>query len=281
MSKPRKTKKTVKDTSCNTKAEGRAWFFTWNNYTEEGENELRVYCTTKKTEKTEKIQYGWGHEVGDSGTPHLQGWIYFPSPKKFSTLKNLFPKIHWEQAESLAACKKYCKKEGKYIGTDIEDTRPLHVIQYDDYMKSTYEQVHWYDWQQKILDICTSKPSTRKVHWFWESEGNRGKSFLTKYIDWKYNAIIANGKQADVFNQYKSYLDTEGKQPTIAIIDIPRSHKDFVCYSTLEKIKDGLIYSGKYEGGKLRLIPHHLIIFANFEPDLFKLSTDRWDIEEI
>lgn len=250
----------------------RRWCITYNNYTEQILGEF--------VHEFNKLGYTYviGKEVSKTGTPHLQIYLETKNPISFNALKKKWPAAHIEKAKgSTEDNKRYCSKEGKSISN-----LPLSPDEeYDLEMKSEYANCVWRDWQLEILTLIESPPSKRKVHWFWEETGNVGKSFLCKYLDWKYDAIIANGKQSDVFNQYKSYLDEKKKQPKIALIDIPRSHKDYICYSTFEKIKDGLFYSGKYEGGKLRLIKHHLIIFANFEPDTSKLSEDRWDIHEI
>jgi len=273
----------------------RAWFGTWNNYTEDDFKSFKEWCDK------ESVSYVIGKEMGEQGTPHLQLVTKFENKRAFGSMKKKWSKVHWEVCKEWRDSVRYCMKEGEYITkniitkdyedrpaarptkkmTDRPTDRPTHEVQYEEFMKSEYDDIKWYEWQQSVIDLIESPASQRKVYWYWESEGNKGKSYLTRYLDWKYNAIIANGKQADIFNQYKMYLDTEKVQPTLAIIDIPRSHQDYVCYSTLEKIKDGLIYSGKYEGGKLRLIPHHLIIFANFEPCMSKLSIDRWVIKRI
>lgn len=256
----------------------RSWCFTWNNYPSTWEVDSVAHFEKQGWE------YIIGEEVGKSGTPHLQGYIYSKNQIWFSSLKKQMPQVHWEKARGRKTDNyKYCSKDGKFV-TNIEDLgeggkkKNAAFDEYELFMKEEYKEVQWHPWQQQVLQIIESKPDRRKVYWFWEPEGNHGKSFLSKYIDWKFDAIIANGKQSDVFNQYKMYLEEEKKQPKVALLDIPRSHQEYVCYSTLEKIKDGLVYSGKYEGGKLRLIPHHLIVFANFEPDYKKLSQDRWDV---
>jgi len=41
------------------------------------------------------------------------------------------------------------------------------------------------------------------------------------------------------------------------------------------------MYSGKYEGGVIELLPVHLIVFANFEPNTATMSEDRWNIQKI
>jgi len=57
-----------------------------------------------------------GQEVGDEkGTPHLQCYIEWASPKRFETLKKLDPRIHWEARKGTAAqAADYCKKDGSF-----------------------------------------------------------------------------------------------------------------------------------------------------------------------
>jgi hypothetical protein len=255
----------------NTKSRG--WCFTLNNYTDQDIADFKASFADSK-------DFVVGKEVGTNGTPHLQGVIRFEKARTYNNMKKLLPRAHIEMMKKYNASVIYCKKEGDYFEKNSTELI-THETEYNDYMKNKYDNINWHPWQGDILALLETAADERRVFWYWEINGNCGKSFLTKYIDWKYNAIIANGKQSDVFNQYKNYLDDTKRQPKVAIIDIPRSHKDYVCYSTLEKIKDGLLYSGKYEGGKIRLVPHHLIIFANFEPDISKLSEDRWVINNI
>lgn len=250
----------------------RRWCFTWNNYTEENVDTLTRIFQLKKWKNV------IGRETGESGTPHLQGYIEAKNAIRFETLKKLFPKVHWEKAKGSADDNlAYCTKEGNAV-TNIA---PSLKVQYNQYMEKTYTDIKWYDWQQEVLDILATEPNTRDIYWFWEPVGNKGKSFMTKYINWKFNTVIVNGKQSDVFNGIKTFLDTEKVFPQVAIVDIPRSNKNYVCYGTMEKIKDGLAYSGKYEGGKLELLPLHMIVFANFEPNLEEMSADRWHIREL
>lgn len=85
----------------------RRWCFTYNNYTEGIVQDLKEY----------KCDYLiCGKEVGEKGTPHLQGYWEFKSGVRFATLKKAFPAIHLE------ACKgspqqniDYCSKDGDYF----------------------------------------------------------------------------------------------------------------------------------------------------------------------
>ena len=104
------------------------------------------------------------------------------------------------------------------------------------------------------------------------------------YLECKYDVIICDGKKGDVFNQLKNWRDAHPNKPAPALIicDIPRSYADCqISYGCLESIKNGLLYSGKYEGGKVKLSPTHIVCFANHKPEKDKLSEDRWNIVNI
>lgn len=83
--------------------------FTLNNYTKKEHNYL--------IEKFEKVcdYFIIGEEVGESGTPHLQGYCEFKTSKKFETLKNYNERIHWETRKgSPEQAANYCKKDNKF-----------------------------------------------------------------------------------------------------------------------------------------------------------------------
>lgn len=52
------------------------WVFTWNNY-DDGTLEL-----LKSMLDTDADKYVLGKEVGESGTPHIQGWVVFKVRKR-------------------------------------------------------------------------------------------------------------------------------------------------------------------------------------------------------
>ncbi len=70
-----------------------------------------------------------------------------------------------------------------------------------------YDAILWKNWQRTIIDIISTKPHNRKIHWFYETEGNVGKSFLCKYIALtNQGVVIATGKRGDVFNQINDLM---------------------------------------------------------------------------
>lgn len=135
-------------------------------------------------------------------------------------------------------------------------------------------------WQAEIIEICKGAVDDRKIYWYWESGGCTGKSTLTKHLVMKYNAYSVLGKGADIKCGLAVRLETQDVD--IVIYDIPRVQKNCVSYSSIEEIKNGLMYSTKYESGMCIFNPPHIIIFANEHPKLDDtLSSDRWVIVKI
>lgn len=85
----------------------RAWVYTWNNYTD---------ADVVKLEALEAVRHVCSREVGDSGTPHLQGYIRFAKPCRFSWWKNQFPQVHVEQRQGTEVqAVQYCLKDGDTV----------------------------------------------------------------------------------------------------------------------------------------------------------------------
>lgn len=94
------------------------WCFTLNNPADAEQDEL----IQKASEAGDAVQYlVVGAEVGESGTPHLQGFVSFKSRKSFGRVKEFVgERAHLEVARgSPKQAADYCKKDGafKEIGT--------------------------------------------------------------------------------------------------------------------------------------------------------------------
>jgi len=84
--------------------------FTLNNYDEE------EYTTILQKAERECSYYIIGKEVGDSGTPHLQGFLYFQRRCNFQHVRNLLStRAHVETARgSPQQNRDYCSKGGDF-----------------------------------------------------------------------------------------------------------------------------------------------------------------------
>jgi len=86
------------------------WVFTLNNYTEKDTQDLLTWL--------EKGAGGvaFAHEVGASGTPHLQGYVHMKAQTTLKKMKELSKRCHWEIMKGkLKDNEKYCSKQGQLI----------------------------------------------------------------------------------------------------------------------------------------------------------------------
>lgn len=239
----------------------RKWCFTLNNYTIEDILDIEKVGSSNI--------YVFGEETAPTtGTKHLQGYIEF---KKKCRPKNLFinQNIHWEIAKGTREQNYiYCTKENKFK-TNIE---PPETIEYDEP----------YGWQLNVVEEIKKKPDPRKIYWYWENIGGKGKSSLARYLCIKHGAIILSGKVTDMKYGIVQYHMKHKKYPKIIIIDIPRSiDVDYLSYTGIEEIKNGTFFCPKYESDMVIMNRPHIIIFSNDEPSTEKMSADRWVITNI
>lgn len=261
----------------------RQYCFTINNYTDE---DIIQWNNLEKTYGT-KILWIYGLEIGeDKKTPHIQGYICFENPRDFKSLKKDFPKAHIEKAKGNKKQNfDYCKKDNNYKTNMAHLFINTHELSIQKVLELEYKNVKWHPYQEDILNKLNGPVDKRKIFWYWEEKGNVGKSYLVKYICIKYNVIIGEGKMTDIFNQINTMMidkgQKKGKIPSIIIIDVPRTSHQYINYAMIEKVKNGCIYSGKYEGGICIFPIPHIVVFANEKPDIHALSSDRLDISEI
>ncbi|GAC77766.1 replication protein, partial [uncultured marine virus] len=238
------------------------WCFTLNNYSEEEYSSivLQIEPYVKK--------YIIGKEIGEGGTPHLQGFIRFKTKRRPKSIIDN-KRIHWEKCKgSDSENYDYCSKDGDFICEGFP--KPVKIISPD------------YYWEQEILNIITEEPDDRTIYWYWSKEGNVGKTAFCKYLSVKHDAIALSGKGADVRNGIVEYVKAKWDTPKLVLFPIPRSYNsDYLSYESIENIKDMYFYSGKYEGGMICGNCPHLFIFANTLPNYEKLSADRWVVREI
>lgn len=96
-------------------ARARAWVFTLNNYSDEEENKL--------FDTPDGVRYiCCGREIGDSGTPHLQGYMVFNNAVRLTTCRELLSRAHWEPRRGTdKQARDYCMKDGSFweVGTPL------------------------------------------------------------------------------------------------------------------------------------------------------------------
>lgn len=89
------------------------WVFTLNNYTPEEEQAVAGLVDDEEN----KVYYLiYGREVGEQGTPHLQGYVELADRARLSVMRHLVPRAHWERRRGSAEqAIEYCRKEGDFV----------------------------------------------------------------------------------------------------------------------------------------------------------------------
>lgn len=263
--------------------------FVINNYTDEDIARMDKLHSMKSV-----ILMSAQTEIGEEkGTPHIQGYIKFsnscPDWHKKVGARSAFKAAH---ENSFTYANKVETWDGKHRwtkGTPPQKSRkrksPEEEFEEEQLRKKArllrlYDNVVWKDWQQDILDLLYTPPCARTIHWFYDPDGNSGKSFLTRYLGLRNRAWIVNGMSGDMAMMlYNEMLMTP--EVDCLIIDVPRAQGNRICYSMFEKVSDAVVTSTKYNSRKYYLDIVHKIIFSNEMPDFEKMSKDRFNVRVI
>lgn len=284
----------------------RRWIFTLNNWTTEEQDKLRAA----------PLSYlFYGREVGAEGTPHLQGWLVATSAVTMSALKTKLgsTRYHLEPMRGTPEQNyKYCKKEGdweehgtppapgrrndlrevivavqegqrdmKRLREDYPEVcakfpRFVRDIIVDNTPPPKCPDICLRDWQARLVQDIKAEPHDRKIIFIVDVQGGAGKTTFCKYL----MAVFSNvqfmdpGKNADMAYELR-------ETTRVLLMDCPRSRAEMMQYHFLERVKDGIVFSGKYEPTTKYIGPCHVIVFMNEQPDESKLSRDRFDIRHL
>ena len=244
--------------------------FTLNNYTEKD--------ISKLLDTLAPDEYIFQEEIGEKcGTPHLQGVVFFHKKVRPTEYCNWTKRINWQVCSKPIEAKRYCCKDETRSGK-IYHNIPLPP---KENKLKILKELDLYIWQKKLLEIFKNEPNDRIINWYWEPKGGGGKTSFAKYLCYYYNFIMVSGKANDMKFGIVSYMKKNKTGPPGVIINIPKSNIDFVSYSGIEEIKDGIFFSGKYESEMVMFNSPHLIVFANEEPDYEKFTKSRWNVVKI
>ena len=128
--------------------------------------------------------------------------------------------------------------------------------------------------QKEVLEKLDNQ-NDRQVLWVSDRQGNSGKTFMTKWLLARGNAIrFTNAKSSDIAYAYTGQ--------DIVIFDISRTIEGYFNYGICEDLKNGMLFCGKYASkSKVFVKPPRIVIMANWLPDKSAMSSDRWDILEV
>lgn len=257
---------TVRGNTKKPELRSRGWFFTFNN----------PECETHLIETFEISgckSYIFQLEMGEEGTPHFQGLVYYDNARSFNSMKELDVRIHWEKLKDLRKGIIYCSKidtriDGPWV-KGIKIPRQMKLINPMDR-----------EWQHELVEELSLVPDDRTIIWYADPIGGSGKTALAKWLVIKKKALVVSGKATDIKYAVAKHIEKFGQVDIICFL-FPRSVEEYVSYDAIESLKDGLFFSGKYESGMCAFASPHIVVFANFVPDEESLSKDRWSIRNL
>ena len=223
--------------------------------------------------------YIFAEEYGEQGvTRHIEGGFITTADRvRRSKIQNIFKfsDCQKSQKRNWNALVKYCSKEGKVKLTTEKIKRPLMLVPKDILRPD----------QKRIVDLFKNPcppiwESRGMLYWFWEPEGGWGKSVTCLWMVDHMGAMMVSGANKDILCGVKDCID-KGNMPEIIIFDIPRCNHGHVSYQAIEQIKNGAMFSQKYESNMVRFNTPHVVCFSNEPPDTYELSEDRWIIEKL
>lgn len=293
----------------------RNWCFTVNNYTDNDVNAMESVASTARylVYGKEVSESGTPHLQGFVMFPNQRKATalhkLFPSP------------THWTVARDLVASATYCRKDGDYkeFGICPSDTRkkqgkrsdllelrdainegqrdtkrlrqdfPDVCAKYPNFVAQLIlDQVPapqlfshpLRPWQSELSETLNGPTNDRDVIFVVDESGNNGKTWFTRYYASLHDgtSTILPGKKSDMTYAFLQVLRDNTR---VVFVDCPRSKSDMFQYDFLEDLKNGRMMNTKYESRMFEFTVPHVVVFMNQEPDMEKLSEDRYFIIRI
>lgn len=259
----------------------RHFAFTWNNYEEHD----KKYCATLKNslEDLGANYYIWAYEVGEKGTPHIQGYAQLAKRKYFLAVKKaLPPSVHITIVKGSSQDNiNYCKKDNNYkeVGLlrDIGRARAKQsrdwALLLDQAKTGKLEQialdnpkdyiVYYKTLRQIAIDNIDLEAIERKCLWIYGKPGV-GKSRVAHTLF--PSAYWKNGN--------KWWDGYQGEQ-TVVLDDLD----SVKLFSYIKRWADRYKVIGEIKGGSINLTYSYFVVTSNFSP--FRLGNQADEVDEV
>lgn len=264
-------------------AESKFWCFTLNNPTEDVEQHVGEFL------ESADVAYGiFGREVGESGTPHLQGFVILNRSRRLSFLRNKF-QAHWTRRHARSTneqARDYCKKDGDFeeFGTFVEQ-RQGHRSDLDELLAWADEftetngrpptspdiakhQPRAYLKYPRFRALCAHRAPRRKLEFgepnAWQQHladalnGDADDRSIAWVIDkeggkgktWFCRWMLTNNDKVQVLGvgRANDIANMVDETKSIFLFNVARGQMQYLSYSILESLKDRILVSGKYQG---------------------------------
>ncbi|AUM61928.1 Rep [uncultured virus] len=212
----------------------------------------------------------YGREVGESGTPHLQGYIEMYKPYTFVSMKNLLPGAHIEKRQgSGQQASDYCKKDGDY--TENGTLAPPRGYAGGAATKRRYEEAfetaingdmndidkdlltrHYHAYKRIKQDNPTPPEALDNVCGLWYvGPPNTGKSYA------------ARERYPNLYDKpANKWFDGYRGEDTVLIDDFDMNHK--VLGHHLKRWADRYAFPAEQKGTTIAIRPQRIIVTSNY-----------------
>lgn len=254
----------------------RTCVFTINNPTEEDEETLLNNLVTDDNPDALVGYVIYGHEEGETGTYHLQGYAQFSKQLSLSAVKRILPRAHIEQVKGTQKqAIDYCKKDGHFDefgklrqhgggkkgGSSqqyslikdkvVKDRAPLRDVILNDCDNPS--QVHYAQFMEKYAGLDSTVRNV-SVFWYYGPTGC-GKShtvfeLINKESYWKSSSDL-------------KWFDGYCGQEDVWIDDFRGSHCSF---NFLLQLLDKWPLMVPVKGSFVRWVPKRIFITCPFKP---------------
>jgi len=207
----------------------------------------------------------YGKEVGESGTPHLQGFVSFPCPRSLSGVIKSLPGCHVEVCRNVPAAIEYCKKDGEWVDRGVAPLEHSAVAKKTNaerwalakegrFEELSPESIRVYEYIYKKHRPNPEILQELSSEWYYGAPGT-GKT--RKALEENPGAYIKDPKTV----WWDSY---EGQD--VVIID------DFDKYQVsqggdMKRWLDRYPFQAQFKGGSQVIRPTKIIVTSNYHPD--------------
>lgn len=203
---------------------------------------------------------------------HMHMQLEMKRRVRFEWFKHhLSPIAHAEVTRNIEAAFTYVTKEETRMWGPWCFPEPLKAPVRDEMEGLTLKP-----WQIKINEILDGDIDDRLIYWFFDRGYGCGKTTFIKHLLVRREcAYMSNAANKDIAFAWKG-------EP-IVILEFPgAATDDDIPYQAIECLKNGLIFSSKYESGEKLHNRPHVLVFANLRPHpLCGVDFDRFVIINI
>jgi len=220
----------------------------------------------------------YGNEVGESGTPHHQGFVVFKQQKRIGNLKDINGLAHWEIANGTnQQAADYCKKDGDFLEfgecppDPIKKAQPQGAKANQEKWRAINDKakegdLEWIDKnypkvfnqsyrniKQMKTDYMKRKPDLEGPCGVWyHGEAGVGKTTL---ISQKYPGAYLKRAQNKWFDGYQG-------EDVVVIDDIDLTHT-YMAYE-LKKLADAFCYMVEVKNSSMYIRPSRCVVTSQY-----------------